>query len=571
MQWRPPTLLLCGIGIIYLASLIQDSPYPHPRKTYTSDTTRWRQTPDDVILSTIGDHLYLSALRFEIIHPGSEGFNHGTGVLKSGVSGRITQLRRPLRIFMQDHVNETGTEDGWVQTFEHKLPGAISKVSTSTPSENESNEIQFGIMYHVVENESSRHYVRIYYVTDNNDLPVFKYKDILMPGTTWISAFSLERHEILYSRDPDRYRFRTVTLPPDLTAPPHSEHAKEIRVTESITGDPIREYHQPRNTEDHVLALARLYSAEWETYRVVTVDVHRTNNAYYCNFTVVDNVTTIAQASDLNGDEHHPKNEWVIRKHEPVEYDVYIEEQVDYIGFADVSQFQQERTRLTMPQIMFARSNDAKALVFPFVQTKFFTLDFLDQKIHDENGEYHELFDWLRNDAEGPYDASIVGIHINEKGNILAVWTDYNTIYIYKRGSANTHQLPRRTPSLLDRIDIWLDVGIPDVEDEVNHERYDEGGSLPWKLRMAITPQEGELHSRSISTVKFWNVTSNGRQNNYLLVALEGGGVNSYMVDEAEEYAEADFISYLKANWNMVTAMIMIIGAFVLNEYRNHA
>ena len=88
-----------------------------------------------------------------------------------------------------------------MQTFEHKLPGGISKVSMATPSENESNEIQFGVMYHVVENESSKHYVRIYYAKDNNDdVPVFQYKDILMPGTTWISAFSLERHEILYSR-----------------------------------------------------------------------------------------------------------------------------------------------------------------------------------------------------------------------------------------------------------------------------------------------------------------------------------------------------------------------------------
>ena len=56
-----------------------------------------------------------------------------------------------------------------------------------------------------------------------------------------------------------------------------------------------------------------------------------------------------------------------------------------------------------------------------------------------------------------------------------------------------------------------------------------------------------------------------------LVVALQDGGVNSYLVDEAEEYREADFISYLKTNWNMVIAMSMVIGAFVLNEYHNHA
>ena len=40
--------------------------------------------------------------------------------------------------------------------------------------------------------------------------------------------------------DPDRYRFRTVTLPPDLTDPPHSADSDEITITESTTGDPIK-------------------------------------------------------------------------------------------------------------------------------------------------------------------------------------------------------------------------------------------------------------------------------------------------------------------------------------------
>ena len=88
MQWRPLALLLSGIGIIYFASLIQESPYPHPMKTYTSDSTRWRETPDNVILSTMGDYLYLTALHFETFYPGYEGFNHGTGELKSGVVGK---------------------------------------------------------------------------------------------------------------------------------------------------------------------------------------------------------------------------------------------------------------------------------------------------------------------------------------------------------------------------------------------------------------------------------------------------------------------------------------------------
>lgn len=91
---------------------------------------------------------------------------------------------------------------GWTQTFQHDLPGAISKVSHAVTTQDGSNLLQFGVMYHVVENETTRHYVRIYYLRDGDDgvSPLFEYKDVRMPGTTWISAFSLEENGILFAR-----------------------------------------------------------------------------------------------------------------------------------------------------------------------------------------------------------------------------------------------------------------------------------------------------------------------------------------------------------------------------------
>lgn len=38
-----------------------------------------------------------------------------------------------------------------------------------------------------------------------------------------------------------------------------------------------------------------------------------------------------------------------------------------------------------------------------------------------------------------------------------------------------------------------------------------------------------------------------------IVVALAGGGVNSYMIDQAEDFEDANFWTYLKRNWNMVT------------------
>lgn len=100
------------------------------------------------------------------------------------------------------HANHSTTMTGWTQTFQHDLTGAISKVSRAVTTQDGSNLVQFGVMYHVVDNETTRHYVRIYYLRDGDDgvSPLFEYKDVRMPGTTWINAFSLEENGILFAR-----------------------------------------------------------------------------------------------------------------------------------------------------------------------------------------------------------------------------------------------------------------------------------------------------------------------------------------------------------------------------------
>ncbi|CAO3634194.1 unnamed protein product [Cunninghamella blakesleeana] len=58
MPWRILTLLFSGIIVIYLASLLQDSPYPHPAKMQIYDTTFVRTSPDASILSIQPDYVY---------------------------------------------------------------------------------------------------------------------------------------------------------------------------------------------------------------------------------------------------------------------------------------------------------------------------------------------------------------------------------------------------------------------------------------------------------------------------------------------------------------------------------
>lgn len=83
--------------------------------------------------------------------------------------------------------------------FEHELQGPISKVSTRN-SHSEESQTQFAVLYHKIENDNSYHYVRIYYTTFDKDQIAFEYKDIQLPGTTWIDEISLENSSLLYSR-----------------------------------------------------------------------------------------------------------------------------------------------------------------------------------------------------------------------------------------------------------------------------------------------------------------------------------------------------------------------------------
>lgn len=89
------------------------------------------------------------------------------------------------------------TVAAWTTTFEHDFQGPISKISRAPPSQ-EQQRLHFGAMYHILDEEDIRHVVRLYYQAASN-MP-FLFKDVILPGSSWIDAFTLERDYILYSR-----------------------------------------------------------------------------------------------------------------------------------------------------------------------------------------------------------------------------------------------------------------------------------------------------------------------------------------------------------------------------------
>lgn len=180
-----------------------------------------------------------------------------------------------------------------------------------------------------------------------------------------------------------------------------------------------------------------------------------------------------------------------------------------------------------------ARSIDAKTVVFPITRTQFTTLDYMDNisVILEQNSKQK---DWLYRDSEGVilpeyyywprdehqeiydiYDGDIFGLQVNDDGTLLAVWTEHNFIYIYKRGAGDDHvlhddgrpthadalqpsdddtfkskppALPIKSLSLVDQLDVLLGFRLPPPSASQSRQHPD----IPprWFLRMVVTPHD---------------------------------------------------------------------------------
>ncbi|KAI7871774.1 hypothetical protein BDF14DRAFT_1758712 [Spinellus fusiger] len=585
MQWRAFILLLTGAVTIYLVSFLQDIPYPHPAKIYIEESPRTRFPSDETIISIVDGFLYQTSVWFEFPHQDLRGKKHGAGRMKAGVVGHVKQLRRPLEEVL---VNTTSKSKGWEEVFQHKLNGPITSISI-LPSSNDfkNSDQQFAILYHVLKEEEAQHYARVYYlpVDTEESLPrPFEYKDCLMPGNTWVNSFSLERDNILFSRDPDNYRFRMIPLSSNFTAAPHSSEAGIIRLPESQQGDPFGRWYQPNPLEDHRAILTRLYSPDPDTYRVFTMDAHKTTQLHL-NITIVDNQKSITQLTELRGEV--PDAKWYWRAKADRTYESYEENTSEYIGFVEVAKVQHERVEIETPKLCLARSKDAKTIVFPFDISTFLTLDYTsridvlqkdswerERLYRNEEGTFLPEYYYWSNDKIrmlDSYDAEIVGASLNANGNILALWTEYNNVYIYKRGDAKSPDAPKRTLSLVDKMDILLEEDHSGSTAKSLESMIEEALPPAWELSMVITPTEGGLTASRVGFVEFLNTTDGKTETkgNYILVGLKNGAVNSYSADDVEEESEINFWTFITDRWDIVVAMSIIVFLFVFNEY-NH-
>lgn len=135
----------------------------------------------------------------------------------------------------------------------------------------------------------------------------------------------------------------------------------------------------------------------------------------------------------------------------------------------------------------------SKTVVLPLIQNRFLTLDYLKRAGDGETDTGY--YDWLENEIHGAYDVDILGLQTDDEGDLLALWTEYNVIYIYKRGLADADRKSTQTSSLLDVLRYWLHSRVQKAIGEEKHgwARQELGIPLDWRLCMVITPAEGRL------------------------------------------------------------------------------
>ncbi|KAG1467795.1 hypothetical protein G6F56_004211 [Rhizopus delemar] len=508
-----------GLGMIYFAGLaLYDVPYPSPVGIqFTESRKLEKNLPDQVILASTEEYIYKTQFVYEE-KPNNKKYYYDISSSKIGFYGHIVQTRK-----LKQDLLTPDTDTLWEDCFNHIVKGPIINVSKNPNN----GQIQFAVLYRLLDDDHLRYYARIYYFPTGDSIKM-EFKDILLPGTTAVSTISLEDDYIIFHRDPDKYRFRIATLPNDLISPPHSEDAKTLYISESIPGDLTRALDQPKRTEAHTGVLSRLYSANPNIFRVFMLDIHKTPSHHYINTTITDGIVS------KSDDQHN----WIRQHRLNTTHVRMIENTVEYVGIMEGARLYPEMIEIDIPSPFISRSKCSKTMVIS-IMSSFYTFDFTNQtsirktwpKYKQENDEvlpelYHFQADGVSEGGASYDDTNILGLELNEDATLLAVWTELNTIYIYKRGiSDEVHQ---------------------DINKDSPHYLKN---SMPWNFRMAIDPIDGKLGTVPVGSVLFWKNDSGER---YISVGMKSNAVNTYFIDRFVESKEWSFTGFVKERYGLV-------------------
>ncbi|CAO3675300.1 unnamed protein product [Umbelopsis ramanniana] len=578
-------MITVGLGIIYLASLLQDPPFTRPKTLHVSDRPYFQRKPDEIVLSAAGSYLYMSSIWVNGEYPDKNGIKRGTSHHTVGVKATIKQSRAPLELF-RSNSKVIEAEAHWEELFEHNVNGMISHVSKypdqfSPPDA--SGKAYFAVMYQEIEGEDVKNIVRVYFTPpfkhNVSDYGTFNYNEIVLPGSTWISTFSLEDGMLIYTRDPDQYYFRTLPLPPAVFSSHQSGEPKRIIASAGVEGKVMRGLTQPTAFSDYDTMIVRIHAPSDDALRVAALRTFKLSDHATLNVTIMDNLTSIDTIIDI---EKEINAGWVLRERADMRDSQQFHE--DYSPMNDNPYYQPDKI-VKMPKLAVARSKSLKTLMYPF-KSYLMSVDYVDDyellelskkwmkvvglwKSQSKAGMPGGVFvdsnyneDIIVPYVEGNYEQEFVGAALNNDGNICVAWTDFNNLFIYKRGLGQANWTAHKLQ----------DQGLAEEEKSKIAPHVIKVLDMRWGAPWGITWYPGHARSVGVASVEIWNATQyvDVVPENILLVAMKDGRVHSFDLENTEEKAPAGFTSFLTQQLGMLIMMLGTIALFVINEVKNY-
>ncbi|CAG8481578.1 1048_t:CDS:10 [Scutellospora calospora] len=530
-RYRPLIMLAVGITFIYWIISLHKAPFPYPRNIILTRDVIFGHSfelykPDGIFICAQNDWVYLTAIWKGY---GSD-FDDATGLIK--------QYRRPLHLLLSS--NNFGPDNEWKLLYVHRLDGPIAHTSSYHHKNNlittdydydENNAL--AVLYQKQEEEQIQYVLRLYNIGNfESGSADSDYVDIIMPGTTKIKSFHVEDSLILYSRNPDNAKFRTIQIPRNIF-----EIGKRKNEALIIKSGITREEPSKRKT----LTYRRVYAASG-VIRVMNAEITADEESWTFQVTVIHNSSSVEDTSWRNKKlisytQSSPKR---------IEYD-----QFDFVrGITPISP-----TIIPKPIVVTARNMTTICIALNDI---LFTFDYSnttsasDPKQDSYSKEaYIVRSEYLPVLEELPFQ--VIGAEVNANGNILLLVTQENYILIYKRGLADIHL----TSSTRSRKG-WFDRLIDDNQIN-NSNRATNINGENWELRMVITSSYLDFVSQSdlgVIAVKTLNISrlqpeyvGKNVTENILLTLFENGRVATFNLDRAEQEMKLWFI--IKRRWQM--------------------
>ncbi|CAG8592770.1 4681_t:CDS:10, partial [Cetraspora pellucida] len=522
--------------------------------------------PDGLFICAQNDWVYLTA-----IWKGYESdFDDATGLIK--------QYRRPLHLLLSS--NNFDPNNKWQLLYIHRLEGPITHISSyyhensqivSKRDFDENNAL--AVLYQKQEQEQIQYVLRLYNIgnfesgsADFNrvecekpfytchNYPSFEYQDIILPGTTKIKSFHVEDSLILYSRNPDNAKFRTIQIPQNIFE--IGKRKDEALVIKSSEPGPTQRITREEPFKRKTLTYRRVYAASG-VIRVMNAEITADEESWTFQVMVIHNSSSSDDASWRNKKlisytQSSPKR---------AEY-----EQFDFVhGIAPTSPI-----AIPKPIVVTARNMTTICIALNDI---LFTFDYSnttstsDPKQDSYSKEaYIVRSEYLPVLEELPFQ--VVGAEVNANGNMLLLVTQENYILIFKRGHADIH-LPSSTRARKG----WFDRSTDDNQINNSNRATNVNGDN-WELRMVITSSYLDFISQSdlgVVAVKTLNISKlqpgyvgKNVTENILLTLFENGNVATFNLDKAEQEMKLWFI--IKRRWQMYLGMICVVLVFVWNE-----